>query len=50
MSTANGGSEAVEKAQKANPATINKIDKSKGIETLTIFPKQIVDGKTIITA
>ena len=27
-----------------------KIDKSKGIETLTIFPKEIIDGKTIITA
>ena len=25
-------------------------DKSMGIETLTIFPKQVIDGKTIITA
>ena len=52
MSMMNGGNEAVEKAQKANPAitNINKADKSKGIETLTIFPKQVVDGKTIITA
>ena len=52
MSMMNGGNEAVEKAQKANPAitNINKADKSNGIETLTIFPKQVVDGKTIITA
>ena len=28
----------------------NKIDKTKGIETLTIFPKQVINGKTIITA
>ena len=27
-----------------------KTDKSMGIETLTIFPKQVIDGKTIITA
>lgn len=51
MSMANGGSEAVEKAQKANPVVQNtKADKIKGIETLTIFPKQVIDGKTIITA
>lgn len=52
MSLANGGNEAVEKAQKANKPAFNenKIDKTKGIETLTIFPKQVVDGKTIITA
>jgi len=25
-------------------------EKSMGIETLTIFPKQVIDGKTIITA
>lgn len=29
---------------------VKKVDKSMGIETLTIFPKQVVDGKTIITA
>lgn len=29
---------------------VKKADKSMGIETLTIFPKQVVDGKTIITA
>ena len=50
MSMANGGSEAVEKAQKANPVADKKLDKSMGIETLTIFPKQVIDGKTIITA
>lgn len=39
-----------------NPVTtpdlepVKKADKSMGIETLTIFPKQVVDGKTIITA
>ena len=27
-----------------------KLDKKMGIETLTIFPKQVIDGKTIITA
>lgn len=52
MSLANGGNEAVEKAQKANMPAFDekKADKTKGIETLTIFPKQVVDGKTIITA
>ena len=47
---------------KANPEEANensvtnpvkqdkKIDKTMGIETLTIFPKQVIDGKTIITA
>ena len=50
MSVASGTEEAVEKAQKANPLpNNNKIDKIKGIETLTIFPKQVIDGKTIIT-
>ena len=52
MSMANGGSEAVEKAQKANMPAFDekKADKTNGIETLTIFPKQVIDGKTIITA
>ena len=27
-----------------------KTEKSKGIETLTIFPKQVINGKTVITA
>lgn len=50
MSLMNGNGEAIEKAQKANTNIDKKIDKSMGIETLTIFPKQVVDGKTIITA
>lgn len=50
MSMMNGNGEAIEKAQRANPVVDKKIDKSMGIETLTIFPKQVVDGKTIITA
>ena len=29
---------------------VQKHDKSMGIETLTIFPKEVIDGKTIITA
>ena len=45
MSMMNGGSEAVEKAQKVNPSNDKKLDKSMGIETLTIFPKQVIDGK-----
>lgn len=51
MSMTNGNSEAVERAQKANPASENnKLNKIKGIETLTIFPKQVIEGRTIITA
>lgn len=50
MSMMNGGNEAIEKAHKVNPVTDKKLDKSMGIETLTIFPKQVIDGKTIITA
>lgn len=50
MSMMTGGNEAIEKAQKVNPVTDKKLDKSMGIETLTIFPKQVIDGKTIITA
>ena len=41
----------VEKA--GNIDTQNSLNKSKGIETLTsfsIFPKQVINGKTIITA
>ena len=48
MSMPNGNESPVEKAHKTQPET--KIDKVKGIETLTIFPKQVIDGKTIITA
>ena len=43
MSMMNGGNEAIEKAQKVNPVTDKKLDKSMGIETLTIFPKQVID-------
>ncbi len=50
MSMMNGNNNAIEKAQKANPVNDKKLDKSMGIETLTIFPKQVIDGKTIITA
>lgn len=28
----------------------SKKDKLMGLETLTIFPKQVIDGKTVITA
>ena len=50
MSMMNNNGEAVEKAQKVNPVNNKKFDKTMGIETLTIFPKQVIDGKTIITA
>lgn len=51
MSMTNGNSEAVERAQKANPTSEDsKLNKIKGIETLTIFPKQVIEGRTIITA
>jgi hypothetical protein len=39
----------VDKASEANPE-LSRLNKSMGIETLTIFPKQIVDGKMVITA
>ena len=41
-----------EEALVSKPDTepVKKLDKSMGIETLTIFPKQVVDGKMIITA
>ncbi len=41
--------EAAEKASNANPDD-KKVDKVKGIETLTIFPKQVIEGRTVITA
>ncbi len=44
MSNTNGNEEAIEKAKRLD------LDKKKGIETLTIFPKVVKDGKTIITA
>ena len=48
MSMPKGEESPVEKAKLLGSE--NKIDKVKGIETLTIFPKQVIDGKTIITA
>ena len=35
---------------KPDTEPVKKVDKSMGIETLTIFPKQIVDGRMVITA
>ena len=29
---------------------VKKLGKDMGIETLTIFPKQVIDGKTVFTA
>lgn len=29
---------------------VKQTGKNMGIETLTIFPKQVIDGKTVITA
>ena len=42
--------EAIEKTALANHLNNKKIDKTMGIETLTIFPKQVINGKTVITA
>ena len=42
-----GGTEPVTKPE---TEPVKKIGKNMGIETLTIFPKQVIDGKTIITA
>ena len=41
-----GDAEAIAKPIAAE----KKVNKTMGIETLTIFPKQVVDGRTIITA
>ena len=41
--------EVAEKATKTAPED-KKVDKVKGIETLTIFPKQVIEGRTVITA
>ena len=35
---------------KPDTEPVKKADKSMGIETLTIFPKQLIDGHTVITA
>ena len=53
MSMMNGNGEAVEKAQMANPIETPQKPVKMGIENLqefTIFPKETVDGKTVITA
>ena len=44
------GNESEEPVTKPENEPIKKTDKSMGIETLTIFPKQVINGKTIITA
>ena len=46
MSVPESEEQTVETAQDAD-VRVNKI---KGIETITIFPKQVINGKTIITA
>ena len=45
--------DVTKKANEANPKDIGFKNKKMGIENLeefTIFPKQVIDGKTIITA
>ena len=49
MSMQNSNEQSVEKAVKIKSAA-DKAHEKMGIETLTIFPKEIVDGKMIITA
>ena len=44
------GNEGNEPVSKPETEPVKPADKTKGIETLTIFPKQVIDGKTIITA
>ena len=39
-----------ETATKPEIEPAKKSNKAMGIETLTIFPKQVIDGKTVITA
>lgn len=53
MSMPHNEEEPVTKALSANPANATKKPAKMGIENLqefTIFPKEVVDGKTIITA
>ena len=45
---ANEPGDSTEKTPVTKPD--KKTDKSMGIETLTIFPKEVINGKTIITA
>lgn len=42
--------EKTENVSKSEINPIKKANKSMGIETLTIFPKQVIDGKTTIIA
>ena len=39
-----------EKGETAKNIANKKIDKTMGLETLTIFPKQVINGKTTIIA
>lgn len=39
-----------ESSKNAPTNTDKKADKIKGLETLTIFPKEVIDGKMVITA
>ena len=50
MSNIDNGKEAIDKTGKMPPLIDTDADKSKGIETLSIFPKKVVNGRTIITA
>ena len=52
MGAVYGGNEDLDGEISPMPPTKpdKKVDKSMGIETLTIFPKEVVDGKMIITA
>ena len=42
--------EGVETVTKPDIEPVKQTGKNMGIETLTIFPKQVIDGKTVITA
>lgn len=50
MSFKSNQDESVEQSVSNPIIQDKKSDKIKGIETLTIFPKQVIEGKTIITA
>ena len=42
--------EEPEEQTKISGTSDKKLNKSMGLETLTIFPKEVINGKTIITA
>ena len=44
------GSDEETPVSKPEIEPVKKLGKNMGIETLTIFPKQVIDGKTVITA